>query len=161
MNINELVFIDDLDNHIVIMSDVAQKLISYRQIHYASTEAGGVLIGERRGQHIVITHISEPGYGDIRSRTRVERKGVHHQQKVDVLFQQSGGFLIYLGEWHTHPEDFPQPSYIDIKSWLTGLKATEPMVMLIVGRKGLWVGKKIGNNINILKEKIAFKSSDL
>ncbi|WP_196062344.1 MULTISPECIES: Mov34/MPN/PAD-1 family protein [unclassified Serratia (in: enterobacteria)] len=154
MNINELVFIDNFDNHVVIMSEVVQRLNSYRQIHYTSTEAGGTLIGERRGQHIVITNISEPGQDDVRSRTRIERKGAHHQQKVDDLFQQSDGFLVYLGEWHTHPEDFPQPSDIDIKSWLTGLVATEKMVMLIVGRKGVWLGKKHGNDIKSLKEKI-------
>ena len=153
MNINELVFIDSSDNHIVIMSEVVQRLNSYRQMHYASTEAGGTLIGERRGQHIVVTHISEPGPGDIRSRNQVERKGEHHQKKVDELFQQSNGFLVYLGEWHTHPEDFPQPSYIDIKSWQIGLKVTEPMVMLIIGRNGVWVGKKYGNDIKRLKEK--------
>lgn len=153
MNINELVFIDDFGNHVVIMSEVVQQLNSYRQMHYSSTEAGGTLIGERRGLHIVVTHISEPGPSDIRSRNRVERKGGHHQQKVDELFQQTGGFLVYLGEWHTHPEDLPQPSYTDIKSWLAGLNATEPMIMLIVGREGVWVGKKRGDDIKSLKEK--------
>ncbi|HBS2895212.1 TPA: Mov34/MPN/PAD-1 family protein, partial [Klebsiella pneumoniae] len=120
MNINELVFIDNFDNHVVVMSEVVRLLKSYRQMQYVSTEAGGVLIGERRGPHIVITHISEPGPGDIRTRNRFERKGDHHQLKVDELFEQSNGFLVYLGEWHTHPEDFPQPSYTDMKSWLTG-----------------------------------------
>uniref|UniRef100_UPI003CED28D9 Mov34/MPN/PAD-1 family protein n=1 Tax=Enterobacter cloacae complex sp. 280C5 TaxID=3395861 RepID=UPI003CED28D9 len=35
---------------------------------------------------------------------------------------RSDGFLVYLGEWHTHPEDFPQPSSTDLRSWRTGLK---------------------------------------
>ncbi|MCI4450436.1 MULTISPECIES: CBASS system CD-NTase/cGAS isopeptidase Cap3 [Enterobacteriaceae] len=156
MNITELVFIDDDYNHVVIMSDVVQNLNLYRQLHYASTEAGGTLIGERRGKHIVITHISEPGPGDVRSRTRIERKGKHHQKKVDDLFQQSDGFLVYLGEWHTHPEDFPQPSSTDISSWRTGLKAIEPMVLIIVGRKQVWCGKKLGSIIKKLEEKMNY-----
>jgi len=154
MNINELVFIDNFDNHVVVMSDVVRLLQSYCQTHYASTEAGGILIGERRGQHIVVTNISEPGPSDIRTRNRFERKGDHHQQKVDELFEQSDGFLVYLGEWHTHPEDLPLPSYTDIKSWLTGIQATDPMVLLIVGRKGEWLGIKHGNDIKALKEKM-------
>ncbi|MEX6104394.1 Mov34/MPN/PAD-1 family protein [Enterobacter hormaechei] len=97
--------------------------------------------------------MSEPGAGDIRSRLRIERKSKHHQQKVDDLFQQSDGFLVYLGEWHTHPEDFPQPSSTDLRSWRTGLKATEPMVLLIMGRKQAWCGKKHGNVIKKLEEK--------
>ncbi|WP_353614509.1 Mov34/MPN/PAD-1 family protein [Mangrovibacter phragmitis] len=135
------------------MSKVTRLLHSYRQEHYSCTEAGGTLIGERRGQHIVVTDISEPDLDDIRTRNRFERKGSHHQQKVDELFKQSDGFLVYLGEWHTHPEDFPQPSYTDIQSWLTGIKATEPMVLLIVGTKGEWLGIKHGNNIKVLNEK--------
>lgn len=154
MNINELVFIDEINNHVVVMSEVVRLLHTYRQMHFTSAEAGGTLIGERRGQHIVVTDISEPGLGDIRTRNRFERKGDHHQQKVDKLFKQSDGFLVYLGEWHTHPEDFPQPSYIDIQSWLTGLIAADPMVLLIVGRKGEWLGIKHGNTIKALNEKI-------
>jgi len=153
MNINELVFVDNDNNHVVIMWEVVQLLNSYRQLNHDCTEAGGVLIGERRGQHIVVTHLSEPGQGDIRSRTRIERKGEHHQLKVDELFKQSDGFLVYLGEWHTHPEDLPQPSSTDIYSWLEGLNGKESMVMLIVGREGVWLGKKIGSEINRLKEK--------
>ncbi len=154
MNINELVFIDEFDNHVVVMSEVVRLFHSYRQMHYASTEAGGTIIGERRGQHIVVTDISEPGQGDIRTRNRFERKGDHHQQKVDELFKQSDGYLVYLGEWHTHPEDFPQPSNTDIKSWLAGLIATDPMVLFIVGRKRNWLGIKHGNDIRSLNEKI-------
>lgn len=154
MNINELVFIDEFDNHVVVMSEVVRLFHSYRQMHYASAEAGGTIIGERRGQHIVVTDISEPGQGDIRKRNRFERRGDHHQQKVDELFKQSDGYLVYLGEWHTHPEDFPQPSYTDIKSWQAGLIATDPMVLIIVGRKSNWLGIKHGNDIKSLNEKI-------
>lgn len=153
MNINELVFIDEFDNHIVVMSEVVRLLHTYRQMHYANTEAGGVLIGERRGQHIVITDISEPGSGDIRKRCRFERKGDHHQQKVNKLFEQSDGCLVYLGEWHTHPEDSPHPSHTDMKSWLAGLIATDPMVLLIVGRESEWLGMKLENVITALNEK--------
>lgn len=41
MNINELVFINEFDNHVVVMSEVVRLLHSYRQMNYASTEAGG------------------------------------------------------------------------------------------------------------------------
>lgn len=29
----------------------------------------------------------------------------------------SGGTTVYLGEWHTHPEDVPHPSWIDERDW--------------------------------------------
>ncbi|HAT4499324.1 TPA: peptidase [Serratia marcescens] len=153
MNIPELVFTDDRGNHLVIMSEVVKKLYTYRQFHENSTEAGGVLIGERRGDHIVITEISEPGPRDMRSRHQFTRQGEHHQHKVNESFLTSNGYHVYLGEWHTHPEDYPRPSNLDLHSWRTKLQASEPMVMLIVGRSDVWVGKKHGINI----KKLSFK----
>ena len=150
MTIPELIFVDALDNHVVIMKAAVLKLYMYRQIHETSTEAGGVLIGERRGNHIVITDISEPGQGDFRSRTQFTRQGEHHQHKVNESFRTSFGYSVYLGEWHTHPEDYPHPSNIDLNSWRTKLKATQTMVMLIVGRNGIWAGKKNENEMTIL-----------
>ncbi|WP_223263955.1 Mov34/MPN/PAD-1 family protein [Leclercia adecarboxylata] len=135
------------------MSEVVELLYSHRQLHNASVEAGGILLGQRRGQHIVVTNISEPGPDDISLRTRFERKGDHHQQEVDKLFKGSGGYVVYLGEWHTHPENIPQPSCIDITSWRTGLKSAEPLIMLIVGIKGVWLGSKRGNDIKKIEEK--------
>lgn len=64
-------------------------------------ESAGVLIGERRGQHLVVCDISEPGSGDIRQRCRVDRRGVHHQSRVNEAFERSAGTHLYLGEWHT------------------------------------------------------------
>jgi len=48
----------------------------YRQLHHLSKEAAGVLIGERRGPHLIICDISEPGSGDVRDRFNVDRKGL-------------------------------------------------------------------------------------
>ena len=40
-----------------------------------------------------------------------------------------------------------------MKSWLTGLIATETMLLIIVGRKSEWVGIKNGNDIKSIREK--------
>ncbi|WP_071601379.1 Mov34/MPN/PAD-1 family protein [Dickeya chrysanthemi] len=143
----ELVFSDKNNHLIVIMEHVVQCLLSYRQLRCFSRESAGVLIGERRGQHLVICDLSEPGVGDIRHRYSVDRRGSHHQDKVDAAFVKSQGTLQYLGEWHTHPEDNPTPSPTDRKSWKENLDAPEPMIVLIIGRKGVWAGKKEGNII--------------
>lgn len=154
MHIPELVFTDYHDNHVVVMCDVVKRLYQYRQLHPASTEAGGILIGERRGRHIVITDISEPGLGDIRSRNQFTRKGEHHRHKANESFRTSGGYQDYVGEWHTHPEDHPHPSCLDMKSWRTGLSASQPMVMLIIGRLSVWAGQKEGEGDDISKLKV-------
>lgn len=154
MALKELVYVDYEQHHVVVMSDVVERLNSYRQLSGFSLEAAGVLIGERRGDHIVICDISEPGAGDFRERSRVNREGSHHQEKINIAFEASAGTLLYIGEWHTHPEDIPSPSLIDMKSWRSSLRAPSPMILLIIGRKDFWVGKKVAHDIHILKEKL-------
>lgn len=152
MTDHELTFTDS-DNHlVVILPHVAEILLSYRQIKPHSAEAAGVIIGERRGDHLVIQRISEPGPGDKRSRYAVDRCGPTHQVTVEQAFFQSEGTLQYLGEWHTHPEDCPTPSPRDLKSWRKHLTEPEPMVLIIVGRSEIWVAKKTGPDILRLKE---------
>ena len=147
---NDLTFKDDKGHLVAIMSHVAERLMRYRQLHHLSKESAGVLIGERRGFHLVICDISEPGPGDVRERFNVDRKGHHHQAKVSAAFAKSAGTLQYLGEWHTHPEDNPTPSSKDHFSWKKGIHASNPMILLIVGRKTIWVGRKEGSSITSL-----------
>lgn len=158
MTHTELTFTDDFGSLLVIMPSVVNKLLSYRQIDSLKNESAGVLIGERRESHIVVREISEPGEGDIRRRCFVDRRGLQHQAAVDEAFARSSGTLQYLGEWHTHPEDQPTPSTIDLGTWRRNLAAQEPMVLLIIGRKDIWAAKKINERIVPLfsLEKLAY-----
>lgn len=147
----ELVFKALDESLVVISTEVTNTLLSYRQLSDSSQESAGVLIGERRGVHIIIKMLSEPSRWDIRSRFMVDRVSKHHQMAVDIAFKKSNGELHYLGEWHTHPEDVPSPSIIDYSSWHKNLKLSEPLILIIAGRTDFWVGKKIQDNIEMLK----------
>lgn len=148
----EFVFQAQDESLVVISTGVANTLISYRQLSDSSSESAGVLIGERRGVHIVIKKVSEPSLWDIRSRFMVDRVSKHHQKAVDDAFKKNNGEWQYLGEWHTHPEDVPRPSMTDYSSWHKNLKSSDPLILIIVGRRDFWVGKKIQGNIEVLKK---------
>ncbi|HEM8024294.1 peptidase [Enterobacter cloacae subsp. cloacae] len=148
----ELTFRDDNDELVVITAKVMSQLLSFRQLSPESHEAAGVLIGERRGIHLVIHDLSVPGKGDKRTRFSVDRCGPHHQEAVDAAFYRSEGTLQYLGEWHTHPEDFPHPSFRDKRSWQSNLTVPAPVVLIIVGKKSLWAAKKTENSMLLLTE---------
>lgn len=90
----ELTYQDSNGHLVVITEHVLAVLEKYKQTEMQDNEAAGVLLGEKRGQHIVITDLSEPGFGDLRQRNLVDRRGKHHQQKVDDCFQLSGERLI-------------------------------------------------------------------
>lgn len=148
----ELVFQSKDGLLVVISIGVANTLISYRQLRDSSPESAGVLIGERRGVHIVIKTVSEPSPWDIRSRFKVDRVSRHHQKAVDDAFKKSNGEWQYLGEWHTHPEDVPKPSMTDYSSWHKNLRSSDPLILIIAGRRDFWVGKKTQDNIEVLKQ---------
>lgn len=148
----ELVFKAQDESLVVISTDVANTLLSYRQLSDSSHESAGVLIGERRGAHIIIKTLSEPSRWDIRSRFMVDRVSKHHQKVVDNAFKNSNGEWHYLGEWHTHPENVPKPSMMDYSSWHKNLKLSDPLILIIVGRTDFWVSKKIQDNIEVLKQ---------
>lgn len=150
----EIVFQAQDRSLVVISTEVTNILMSYRQLSDSSRESAGVLIGERRGIHIVIKTLTDPSRWDIRSRFMVDRVSKHHQKAVDNAFKKSNGEWHYLGEWHTHPEDVPKPSATDYNSWHKNLKSDQPMVLIIVGRTQFWVGKKINGRIEVLQIKI-------
>lgn len=139
---SELTFEDHNGNLVVIMPNVIEQMLNHRQLTNDSNEAAGVLIGERRGKHLVIWDLSEPGLGDIRSRHAVDRRGPHHQRTVDEAFSRSGGTLQYLGEWHTHPEVTPSPSMKDLTTWIKNIHGSDEMLLIIVGIEHIWVAKK-------------------
>lgn len=148
----ELVFKAQDESLVVISPEVANIFLSYRQLSDSSQESAGVLIGERRGTHVVIKTLSEPSCWDIRSRFMVDRVSRHHQKVVDNAFKKSNGDWHYLGEWHTHPEDVPKPSMTDYTSWHKNLKSLDALILIIVGRTDFWVGKKVKDKIEVLKQ---------
>lgn len=143
----EYIFKNELDVLIILKPDAIKKLLKYRQLNITDTEAAGVLIGEKRGQHFVICDISEPQKKDVRSRYSVNRCDPEHQQIVNKAFNLSNGTWQYLGEWHTHPEANPYPSITDTNSWNQNLTKYFPIILIIIGTKTIWVAQKDSHNI--------------
>lgn len=131
---------------ILIEVEVLNLVESYRQHTSTSTEAGGILIGEYRGSDIRIVTGTIPSEFDRRSRVRFHRESPHHQFIAMETWKQSKGLCSYLGDWHTHPEDHPIPSSLDISEWKVKLP-NRRMAVAIFGRKsdwyGLWDGKEL------------------
>lgn len=109
-----------------------------RQIEPTAHEAGGVLIGERRGGSFVVKEVTTPSSKDRSSRFHFVRKFFHHQLNVVNANRRSGGTSNYLGEWHTHPQDQPYPSNIDFKNWKSSLRGQKPCLVAVIGRDGSW-----------------------
>ena len=132
----------DPNGVILIETTVMNVLTGYAQRSNCSMEAGGILLGHRKGSHLQVVFATEPSPADRRSRFRFQREIEPHQTIATQAWQQSGQTMDYLGEWHSHPESDPHPSNIDLTEWKKIIsRASECFVFLIVGNENEhWVG---------------------
>ncbi|WP_339284019.1 Mov34/MPN/PAD-1 family protein [Oceanobacillus sp. FSL K6-3682] len=129
---------------LLIKKNVLHKMNNYRQINRKDLEAGGILIGRIliENENYVIDDVTIPTQYDKRTRNRFKRNPKGHQEYYDDLFRETDGRCFYLGEWHTHPERLPRPSFIDKRNWkrINELKfETEDLFFIILGTTDLKV----------------------
>lgn len=125
-------------------------LDAYRQVRESMAEAGGILLGRLidSSQDVVVDEAAPPHAEDRKSRFSFFRRKRPAQERVNRAWTSSSGTLVYLGEWHTHPEDDPQPSAHDLAQWKRILCEVvcghDPLFFLIVGRVRIrcWEGSR-------------------
>ena len=123
-------------------TDVLQVFDEFRQVQVDASEAGGVLLGYVRGNHLEVVEATRPTAWDRRLRFLFERFPQGHEFIVKARWGATEGKLRYLGEWHTHPESIPSPSSTDFIEWRKKAKARidgRPMLAVIVGVDALHV----------------------
>ena len=65
-----------------------------------------------------------------------------HEHIAQKRWADSSGLVRYIGEWHTHPQDYPSPSGTDLTEWrklAVKRKDKRPVLGLIVGRRTLYL----------------------
>lgn len=98
-----------------LQSGVLQIMESFIQNDRKKPESGGILLGQIKDRKIYIQLVSVPNKFDRSGRYYFHRDKDAAQIIIDYEFANSGGTVIYLGEWHTHPESIPIPSTQDMK----------------------------------------------
>lgn len=114
----------------------------YIQEGVDSKEAGGILLGHVRGEHLEIIEATEPSFWDKRFRFLFERMPYFHHKLAMKRWKESSGLVRYIGEWHTHPQNYPTPSSIDLREWqilAADRRDGRPLLALIVGCNELHV----------------------
>jgi integrative and conjugative element protein (TIGR02256 family) len=120
---------------VTVADNVTQEISQYTTGSEADREAGGILLGSYRGPHIEVVRCTAPMPGDRRTRLGFVRRDKGHQRAAEKEWLESAGAVSFVGEWHTHPERHPTPSWVDRRSWRKqmGKRGPYPMVFLIAG----------------------------
>lgn len=71
-------------------------------------------------------------------------------------FNKSNQTRVYIGEWHTHPEDYPSPSIQDLKSLKKSYNKNQLAIphfilMAIIGRKSICFKMYDGHDFSSIK----------
>lgn len=126
---------------VVLAPDVENFFMHLKESYDYNLETGGILAGVfDKGPIITITDVTTPQSEDIRQRFRFRRSGEGHQALMDQMWEKSGYRKMYLGEWHTHREPTPSPSWVDTSGWKARTKTRHNapwMLFLILGQQSL------------------------
>lgn len=119
---------------LLFAEDVLARFERYQQVRWWQREAGGQLFARVEGSWIEVVEATGPRRTDRRGRNNYEPDRRAEQREIDERFPLG---LHFVGDWHTHPEDRPKPSPIDVQSTAEGVRrsrhALHAFVMVIVG----------------------------
>jgi len=124
------------EQRIVVRPPVVTHVHHYRQTRMFASEAGGQLFGTITSDAVNVEVATGPYPGDERSRYRYRSNPKAAQEAIE---QQAKVGLLYLGEWHTHAEDHPNASSLDVDAMrrliANSRLNSSALLMLIVGLK--------------------------
>ncbi|MFK5893106.1 MAG: Mov34/MPN/PAD-1 family protein [Pseudomonadota bacterium] len=128
----------------VLFNSLVMELLHKFKQHTGENEAGGILLGCYRDPHIEVVLATPPGPDDIRKPLSFIRKCASHKREAHNQWKKSGKLITYIGEWHTHPQKIPEPSYTDYRNWIEFLPCSDSIIC-IQGTEELWVGENTNN----------------
>lgn len=145
-------------HRLIIKGEVLNVFKKHEQ-RESSNESGGILLGNVYKNRADIIEVATPNRFDSSGPYFFNRSKIGAQIQINKAWEKSNGALIFLGEWHTHPEINPEPSTNDKEMILRSLKRTKMEIsflyLVIVGCDNTyWVGKQIRKKL--IKLEIVF-----
>ncbi|MGB0834106.1 MAG: Mov34/MPN/PAD-1 family protein [Psychrobium sp.] len=156
--VDELVLFEGPSIKVNVQQSVYECWLNHRQLSEHDTEQFGVLIGSRTEDEstIWIDRCTTPQPKDISKRARFTLQDPIHQNCIDRAFKESKGEMGYIGTWHTHPQNKPEPSGVDIADWASCIlrNPDRQLLFVIVGNQLINIYIDINGEFEKLTRKI-------
>ena len=151
-----MIVVESENRKIKICDQILEEIFGYIQKNNHAPERGGIIVGRENlnNDNIMLEYVSHPFKDDICTRNRYIRKDKGHLRYFEELYDENNGVYAYWGEWHTHPEDIPHYSIIDLENWKCIGKDDPKGIQyhIIAGREAFGIWKM--QNGKIFPEKI-------
>jgi len=149
------VFFSDGVRRLLVPRRALDRLCAYER-QSGRVEQGGILLGKVFCDHDEVVRVCAPSRDDVPEFFSFLRRKRPAQRKINRAWNASGGYLIYLGEWHTHPGGEALPSGVDRRMIKHALRRTrmeiEYLYLIIAGKDGsCWVGRQDREGLNPLQ----------
>jgi integrative and conjugative element protein (TIGR02256 family) len=105
--------VGSLGKTIGFAESVVSHLMKHRQNRPWRHEAGGQLFARFSAGEILIEEVTGPRPTDSRGRTYYRPDRGAERKEILERFKRG---LHYVGDWHTHPSEIPEPSETDIRN---------------------------------------------
>lgn len=123
-------------------------------IKFGEIETGGALIGYIAGDTIFVEKASNGGKNAIHEELYFHADPNYIDMFIDMEVANSNERYRYLGEWHTHPEIKPSPSYIDLQSLNEIVLSSDDFcILLIIGNKNFKSESFLNQSISLIHKK--------
>jgi integrative and conjugative element protein (TIGR02256 family) len=123
---------------LVFSSSVLEHFEKHQQLRWWQREAGGQLFARLALPDIVVEEATGPRPSDWRTRCSYRPSRSAEQREIT---RRHGRGLLFIGDWHTHPEAAPMPSKRDIESMHELVEHSEHslngFILVIVGTASL------------------------
>ena len=108
-----------IEKYAINISDDLLRNVSLFKQTKNENESGGVLFCKKKVglDEYYIIDMTLPNKHDKSSRFSFVRNAKEAQKIIEKKWKDSDGYINYIGEWHTHPETSPSPSFVDIKTY--------------------------------------------
>lgn len=127
---------DDNVYCVIIEEEVLDLFQKHKQDNDTKPESGGLLFAQYDKNITIISKATVPHASDTRKRFFFASKNKILRKEIKKYFKS--GFH-YIGDWHTHPEEYPLPSTIDVSTirskFQESIHTLTHFLMIIVGNK--------------------------
>jgi integrative and conjugative element protein (TIGR02256 family) len=133
---------------------------AYKQHTKQDREGCGILMCsvDKNNSDIYINYATSPQTHDVRRRAYFFLKDKKHQERLDQVHKESKGTIFLCGTWHSHPEDKPKASELDVSEWKKFINGNSGVIQffyfIIVGRKEIALYTYAEKDIKLISQRV-------